>query len=91
MTLKKRQDDSCILLLRDQRHGLYKCTRYSVRPALCRLYPFRFEKLGHNLFALKIIPCCNGINNKKGEKVNTKFVDDIASSVLFELIDAGWL
>ena len=58
---------------------------------MCRLYPFRFERLGHNLFVLKLIPCCNGINSKKGEKVDTKFVDGIASSVLIELIDAGWL
>lgn len=58
---------------------------------MCRLYPFRFERLEHNVFALKLIPCCNGINNKNGEKIDTQFIDTLANSVLFELIEAGWL
>jgi Fe-S-cluster containining protein len=90
-TLRKGHDDACILLSWDQKHRLYKCACYDTRPALCRLYPFRFERLGHNLFALKLIPCCNGLNERNGESVNEEFVARFAGPVLFELIDARWL
>jgi Fe-S-cluster containining protein len=52
----------------------YECSIYDVRPVLCRLYPFDFERINSNSFLLKIIPCCKGLNNADGEPVNEKFI-----------------
>ncbi len=87
--LKSQSDGSCRFLSSGRTLGSYRCSIYNFRPALCRSYPFQFERSGSDLFAVKLIPCCRGLNVKSGEIVDARFIALIAESVLFELIDAG--
>ena len=81
--LKNKEDGSCIFLNFNQKKGIYECLIYDFRPALCRLYPFSLEKKSPNSFLLKLIPCCNGLNNPDGEQVKEKFIiDHLFDSVL---------
>ncbi|PVX26880.1 MAG: hypothetical protein CW691_00065 [Candidatus Bathyarchaeum sp.] len=84
-TLKTRADGSCIFLQSDNEQKQFTCSIYDFRPALCRLYPFSFEKQGSNSIALKIIPCCMGLNNPEGEQLTEHFV---ASRLLEPLMEA---
>jgi len=72
--LKNRKDGSCIFLESSSRKGVYKCSIYDFRPALCRLYPFDFERISPNSFILKFIPCCKGLNGSDGEFVDERFI-----------------
>jgi len=89
LNLRTAEDNSCILLSSDSPTALYKCSVYDSRPALCRLYPFRFQKLTENSYSLKLIPCCNGLSVSSGNVIDTKFVARVAKSLLFELINSG--
>jgi Fe-S-cluster containining protein len=73
-TMKSRKDGSCIFLKYDIQQKKYGCSIYAARPALCRIYPFKIEKLDPNRFALKIIPCCRGLNNPEGKPLDRNFV-----------------
>jgi Fe-S-cluster containining protein len=73
-TLKTRADGSCVFLKFDAEQNCFQCGIYDIRPALCRLYPFSFESLGSNSVALKVIPCCMGLNNPDGEPSDENFV-----------------
>jgi Fe-S-cluster containining protein len=73
-SLKNREDGSCVFLTFDAEKGVHECSIYDVRPALCRLYPFDFEKVSPYSFVLKLIPCCRGLNDPHGELVNEEFV-----------------
>jgi len=55
--LKSKEDGSCIFLSFDAERNIYECSIYEVKPALCRLYPFDFERINSNFFMLKLIPC----------------------------------
>lgn len=88
-SFKSQSDGSCRFLSSSGIPESYKCLVYNFRPALCRSYPFQFERSGPDSYAVKLIPCCNGLNLKSGETVDARFVAHIAESVLFELIDAG--
>jgi len=89
VSLRNRKDGSCIFLLFDALSHVYKCSIYDLRPILCRLYPFRFSKSGPNSFALKLIPCCNGLNAKDGQRIDINLVAKTTRDALFELIGAG--
>jgi Fe-S-cluster containining protein len=72
--LKSKDDGSCVFLGFDDEKKCHVCGVYDVRPSLCRLYPFCFERLESNKFALKIIPCCLGLNSPDGELVDKKYI-----------------
>jgi Fe-S-cluster containining protein len=72
--LKSREDGSCVFLGVDNEKQCHVCGVYAVRPSLCRLYPFCFERLDSNKFALKIIPCCLGLNSPDGEIIDEKYI-----------------
>jgi len=82
--LKNREDGSCIFLKFDEEKRIYECSIYNIRPALCRLYPFDFEKVGPYSLVLKLIPCCRGLNDPHGELVNKEFV---TSHILYAILD----
>lgn len=72
--MKNRKDGSCIFLRTDAKRNAYECSIYEIRPILCRLYPFEIKTINTDSFLLKIIPCCNGLNDADGELVNKRFV-----------------
>jgi len=84
--LKNREDGSCVFLRFDAERGIHECSIYDVRPALCRLYPFDFEKVGPYSFVLKLIPCCRGLNNPRGELVNEEFVTNYLLGAILDLM-----
>ena len=73
--LKSKEDGSCVFLSFDVEKNVYECSIYEVKPALCRLYPFDFERMDSNFFMLKLIPCCKGLCKRDGELVNKSFVN----------------
>jgi len=90
-TLRSREDGSCVFLSYDETARLSKCSVYNFRPTLCRLYPFRLERLGRNSYSLWLIPCCNGLNAENGESLDRSFIANTISDVLFEMRVAGLL
>lgn len=72
-SLKTKKDGSCIFLQYDRKNSYSICNIYDARPTLCSLYPFRIEKLDSNQIAFKFIPCCKGLNKKKGKILDKKF------------------
>ena len=85
--LKTREDGSCIFLDFDAEQNCFQCGIYDYRPALCRLYPFRFESLDCNHVALKLIPCCMGLNNPEGKVLDEEFVSSNLLEPLLESIE----
>jgi Fe-S-cluster containining protein len=83
--LKSRYDGSCVFLSVDDEKQRHFCSVYDARPSLCRLYPFSFKRLDSNNFALKIIPCCLGLNSTDGELIDQKY---ISGRLLEPLIEA---
>ena len=71
--LRSKADGSCVFLQVDKERHFFECSVYDSRPALCRLYPFHFEKINPNSFMLKILPC-RGLNRRYGELVDEKFI-----------------
>jgi len=71
--LKSTVNGSCAFLRFDAEKRVYECAVYDYRPALCRLYPFHFEKASPHRFMLKIMPCL-GISNHDGELIDEKFI-----------------
>ncbi len=88
-SLKSREDGSCLFLSFKAEEDLYQCSVYDYRPALCRLYPFHFEELGPQVYALKVIPCCNGLNTADGEIVNERFLIKFLRQILLELLESN--
>jgi len=72
-SLKNKADGSCVFLQLNKERHFYECSVYDSRPALCRLYPFHFEKISPNSSMLKILPC-RGINWRYGELVDERFI-----------------
>lgn len=83
--LKSKKDGSCIFLKSNIKQNHNYCSIYSVRPVLCKLYPFTFEFYESNKIALKIIPCCVGLNSSEAKLITEKFISD---SVLEPLLEA---
>jgi len=44
-SLKNREDGACIFLKFDAKQNRYECSIYDLRPILCRLYPFDFDRI----------------------------------------------
>jgi len=84
--LGKREDGSCIFLRFNNKLKIYECSIYDVRPVLCRIYPFEFERINSNSFMLKFIPCCKGLNSPDGELVDERFVSDYLLDAIFEIL-----
>ena len=84
-SLKTKKDGSCIFLKSDIKQNHHYCSIYSVRPVLCKLYPFTFECHNSNKIVLKIIPCCMGLNSSEGEIINEKY---ILESIIDPLLEA---
>ena len=91
MTLRSREDGSCVFLSLDSRNTKHRCDVHSLRPTLCRLYPFQFQKLNESKYELRLITCCNGLNTHDGVPVDTSFVSRLAKSELPMLIDSNLL
>lgn len=84
--LKTRPDGSCIFLNYDKTQNQNNCRIYNSRPSLCRLYPFTFEILESDRIALKLIPCCLGLNNPEGKILDEQFVTKNLLEPLFDAI-----
>jgi Fe-S-cluster containining protein len=86
--MKSREDGSCVFLDFDAELDCYKCGIYDFRPFLCRLYPFSFEiDDDSSRIVLKFIPCCMGLNNPEGERLDEKFVLNYLLELLFEAVE----
>ena len=85
--MKNRGDGSCIFL--DEEDGIYECSIYDHRPALCRLYPFYVEMVGPRALLLKFIPCCNGLNDPEGRPVDESFILRFLVDVIMDLSHVG--
>ena len=86
-SLKNREDGACIFLKFDAKQNRYECSIYDLRPILCRLYPFDFDRVGTNSIVLKFIPCCRGLNNLDGKLVDERFINKHLLAPLLEAID----
>jgi Fe-S-cluster containining protein len=82
--MKNKEDGSCIFLRFDAEKNCYECLIYDFRPALCRLYPFDFERISPNAVVLKLIPCCRGLNDPDGELVDEDFINNHLLNALLE-------
>jgi len=80
--VKQRENGSCVFLEYDGGNKVYRCSVYEFRPALCRLYPFEFERTGLNKGLLGVIPCCNGLNTCEGVSVGRKMIDELFGTIL---------
>src|SRR3990170_9146108 len=88
-SLKSKEDGSCIFLFFNPEEGSHhQCSVYDYRPTFCRLYPFKFEELHPQSYALSFIPCCNGLNTQNGEAVDGKFFVKFLQAVLFDLTES---
>jgi len=73
--MKRSEDGSCVFLSFDSRNNRYECSIYTLRPSVCRLYPFEFQKTGQGTGSLRLIPCCNGLNTRDGSLVDRGFIE----------------
>lgn len=85
--MKTNEDGSCIFLQQDTEGKSFRCNIYDFRPALCRLYPFSYENLGNNTIALKLIPCCRGLNDHEGIELDKEFISTNLLEPLLEAIE----
>ncbi|MFQ6095661.1 MAG: YkgJ family cysteine cluster protein [Candidatus Bathyarchaeia archaeon] len=85
--MENRKDGSCIFL--NEEDGVYECSIYEYRPALCRLYPFYFEVVGSRSLLLKFIPCCNGLNDPAGRPIDEGFISRFLMRAIMDLLHAG--
>ena len=88
-SLKNKEDGSCIFLKFKVEEDRYECSIYDFRPALCRLYPFDFDRTGPNSIMLKVIPCCRGLNNPEGEMVDETMIMVKFKEIIKEFLDTG--
>ncbi len=86
LVLKQREDGSCIFLQHDVEGKVHRCSIYDLRPSLCRLYPFEFQRTSPNTGILRFIPCCNGLNASDGLLVDRKFIEKYLLSPLLDLL-----
>ena len=81
--LRERDDGSCIFLRFNGESKIYECSIYDVRPVLCRIYPFDFERINSNSLMLRFIPCCKGLNSPDGELVDERFISNHLLDAIF--------
>jgi len=89
-SLKNREDGACIFLKFDAKQNRYECSIYDLRPILCRLYPFDFDRIGTDSIVLKFIPCCRGLNNPDGKLVDERFINKHLLAPLLERLETEW-
>lgn len=82
--LKSKSDGSCIFFKSNVTQNFHSCCVYPVRPALCKLYPFTFERHDSKKIVLKIIPCCLGLHGSEGELITKNFISNYVLEPLFE-------
>jgi Fe-S-cluster containining protein len=87
-SLKSGKDGSCIFLKSRPDQKRYECSIYDFRPALCRLYPFDFERKGPNVILLKLIPCCRGLSDAGGVSVDEEFIAEHLLTPLLEALES---
>jgi Fe-S-cluster containining protein len=87
-SLRSEEDGSCIFLGFHTNQTRYECSIYECRPALCRLYPFGFEKESSDTILLTFIPCCRGWNNPDGEVVDERFITSNLLAPLLEVAES---
>jgi Fe-S-cluster containining protein len=87
-SLKNKEDGSCVFLRFSVDRNQYDCSIYDFRPALCRLYPFSFDREASNIIVLKIIPCCRGLYDPDGRPVDEGFVTCQILEPLLEAMDS---
>ena len=80
--MKETEDGSCIFLQYDGESKVYRCSVYEFRPALCRLYPFEFERTGLNTGLVRVIPCCNGLSTREGTSIDREIIDELFGTIL---------
>ena len=76
-SLKSMEDGSCIFLRFNPERENYSCVIYDSRPALCRLYPFDFQRKDPQSLMLRLIPCCKGLSTQNGALVDERFILDL--------------
>ena len=84
--LKQKPDGSCIFLRYNSQDKAYECAIYDLRPAVCRLYPFEYERTEPNAIVLGFIPCCNGLDSRDGALVDRKFVEERLLEAVLDLL-----
>ncbi|KON33178.1 hypothetical protein AC477_01860 [miscellaneous Crenarchaeota group-1 archaeon SG8-32-1] len=85
--LKTKNNGSCIFL--SENHQMENiCSIYEFRPVLCRIYPFKIERLNQNTTVLKFIPCCKGLNNPEGKILDEKFFSRLLNKFI-KLVDSN--
>jgi len=86
-SLRNSEDGSCIFLKFDAEENRYECSIYDLRPILCRLYPFDFDRVGSNIILLKFISCCRGLNSPYGKLVDERLINNHLLAPLLEAIE----
>jgi len=86
LVLKQKEDGSCIFLQHDVEGKVHRCSIYDLRPSLCRLYPFEFQKTGQGTGLLRLIPCCNGLNTREGSLVERGFIEKHLLGAIMDLL-----
>jgi Fe-S-cluster containining protein len=76
-SLRSKENGSCIFLRFNQEKENYSCAVYDSRPALCRLYPFDFQKINSESLILRLIPCCRGLSTQNGAPLDEKLIVDL--------------
>ncbi len=84
--MKSKEDGSCVFLRFDVSENCYVCLIYDFRPTLCKMYPFNYDRTSLNSIVLKVIPCCRGLKDPKGELVDEEFVNNRLLDSLLEAI-----
>jgi Fe-S-cluster containining protein len=82
--IQSKKDKSCVFL-KSCANKIFECSIYNFRPSLCRLYPFHVERSSPNLYTLKLISCCSGLNVEDGELANENFIVKYLLDAFFDL------
>lgn len=69
--LSSNPDGQCALLSKESQNK-FRCSKYKLRPDICRTYPFKLIRKDARL-AVLVFPC-RGLNYRKGELIDEEFV-----------------
>jgi Fe-S-cluster containining protein len=71
--MKKTADGKCVFLNGNS------CTIYSIRPLICRFYPFQLESFGNNRYAFTYTEECPSIG--KGPELEKKYFAKLLTKI----------
>ncbi len=71
--MKKRADGKCIFLADNL------CTIYSIRPLICRFYPFKLDNPGNGEYVFSVTQECPGVGN--GSKLKKALFEGLFSEL----------